>query len=71
MIMARAKSLGVRFGSKADMIAFPRDVRFAPESGHVQRNSAWAKGYEAVANCLASLEVRARTAGTIAWRPTS
>lgn len=28
-----------------------------------------APGYEAVANCLASPEVRARTAGLIAWRP--
>jgi DNA-binding transcriptional MerR regulator len=28
-----------------------------------------AGGYEAVATCLASPEVRARTAGTIAWRP--
>jgi hypothetical protein len=28
-----------------------------------------APGYEAVATCLASPEVRARTAGTIAWRP--
>ena len=26
-------------------------------------------GYEGVATCLASPEVRARTAGTIAWRP--
>jgi hypothetical protein len=26
-------------------------------------------GYEAVATCLASPEVRARTAGVIAWRP--
>lgn len=30
-----------------------------------------APGYEAVATCLASPEVRARTEGTIAWRPTS
>jgi DNA-binding transcriptional MerR regulator len=30
-----------------------------------------ATGYEAVATCLASPEVRARTAGIIAWRPTS
>jgi hypothetical protein len=28
-----------------------------------------APGYEAVASCLASPEVRARTAGVIAWRP--
>jgi hypothetical protein len=28
----------VRFGSKADMAASPRDVRFAPESGHVRCN---------------------------------
>jgi len=28
-----------------------------------------AQGYEAVATCLASPEVRARTAGMIAWRP--
>ncbi|MCC8975802.1 MerR family transcriptional regulator, partial [Bradyrhizobium sp. Cham227] len=28
-----------------------------------------AAGYEAVATCLASPEVRARTEGTIAWRP--
>src|SRR6185312_8838208 len=28
-----------------------------------------APGYEAVATCLASPEVRARTAGVIAWRP--
>jgi hypothetical protein len=28
-----------------------------------------AQGYEAVATCLASPEVRARTAGVIAWRP--
>lgn len=30
-----------------------------------------ATGYEAVATCLASPEVRARTEGIIAWRPTS
>ncbi len=30
---------------------------------------AGAPGYEAVASCLASPEVRARTAGVIAWRP--
>lgn len=30
-----------------------------------------APGYEAVATCLASPEVRARTEGTIAWRPPS
>lgn len=30
-----------------------------------------APGYEAVATCLASPAVRARTAGTIAWRPTA
>ncbi len=29
----------------------------------------WAPGYEAVATCLASPEVRARTEGVIAWRP--
>jgi hypothetical protein len=28
-----------------------------------------APGFEAVATCLASPEVRARTAGVIAWRP--
>ena len=28
-----------------------------------------APGYEAVATCLASPEVRARTEGVIAWRP--
>ncbi|MGH6807813.1 MAG: MerR family transcriptional regulator, partial [Ensifer adhaerens] len=28
-----------------------------------------APGYETVANCLASPEVRARTEGVIAWRP--
>jgi hypothetical protein len=28
-----------------------------------------ARGYEAVATCLASPEVRARTEGVIAWRP--
>ena len=28
-----------------------------------------APGYEAVASCLAPPEVRARTAGVIAWRP--
>jgi hypothetical protein len=28
-----------------------------------------AAGYEAVASCLASPEVRARTEGVIAWRP--
>jgi DNA-binding transcriptional MerR regulator len=38
-------------------------IRVAPYRG--------AKGYEAVATCLTSPEVRARTAGTIAWRPTS
>ena len=26
--------LHVRFGSKADMTALPRDVRFTPKSGH-------------------------------------
>jgi hypothetical protein len=30
-----------------------------------------ARGYEAVAICLASPEVRARTDGVIAWRPPS
>jgi hypothetical protein len=38
-------------------------IRVAPYRG--------ATDYEAVATCLASPEVRARTAGTIAWRPTS
>lgn len=37
-------------------------IRVAPHRG--------ATGYEAVATCLALPEVRARTAGTIAWRPT-
>jgi DNA-binding transcriptional MerR regulator len=37
--------------------------RVAPHRG--------ATGYEAVATCLASPEVRARTAGMIAWRPTA
>jgi DNA-binding transcriptional MerR regulator len=36
-------------------------TRVAPYSG--------APGYEAVATCLASPEVRARTAGVVAWRP--
>ncbi len=36
-------------------------TRVAPYSG--------APGYEAVATCLATPEVRARTAGVIAWRP--
>lgn len=36
-------------------------IRVAPYPG--------APGYEAVATCLASPEVRARTAGVIAWRP--
>jgi DNA-binding transcriptional MerR regulator len=36
-------------------------IRVAPYSG--------APGYEAVATCLASPEVRARTEGVIAWRP--
>ena len=36
-------------------------TRVAPYSG--------APGYEAVATCLASPEVRERTAGVIAWRP--
>jgi DNA-binding transcriptional MerR regulator len=36
-------------------------TRFAPYPG--------TPGYEAVATCLASPEVRARTAGMIAWRP--
>ena len=30
----------VRFGSKADMCSAQADVRFTPESGHVQCNSA-------------------------------
>jgi hypothetical protein len=30
---------------------------------------AGAPGYEAVASCLATPEVRARTEGVIAWRP--
>ena len=38
-------------------------IRVAPYPG--------APGYEAVATCLASPEVRARTAGLIAWRPKS
>jgi hypothetical protein len=29
------------------------------------------RGYEGVATCLASPEVRARTAGVIAWRPSA
>lgn len=37
-------------------------MRVAPYSG--------APGYEAVATCLASPEVRQRTAGVVAWRPT-
>lgn len=36
-------------------------IRVAPYPG--------APGYEAVATCLASPEVRARTAGVVAWRP--
>jgi hypothetical protein len=36
-------------------------TRVAPHPG--------APGYEAVSTCLASPEVRARTAGVIAWRP--
>jgi hypothetical protein len=36
-------------------------TRVAPYQG--------APGYEAVATCLASPEVRARTEGVIAWRP--
>lgn len=36
-------------------------IRVAPYPG--------APGYEAVVTCLASLEVRARTEGMIAWRP--
>jgi hypothetical protein len=28
-----------------------------------------ARGYEAVATCLATPEVRARTAGVVAWKP--
>jgi len=36
-------------------------IRVAPYWG--------APGYEAVATCLASPEVRARTEGVIAWRP--
>jgi hypothetical protein len=36
-------------------------MRVAPYPG--------APGYEAVASCLASPEVRARTEGVIAWRP--
>jgi hypothetical protein len=31
--------LNVRFGSKADIAACLSDVRFTPESGHVQCNS--------------------------------
>ena len=31
--------LNVRFGSKADMCSAQADVRFAPESGHVRRDS--------------------------------
>ena len=31
--------LNVRFGSKADMCSAQADVRFIPESGHVQCNS--------------------------------
>ncbi|MFQ3456480.1 MerR family transcriptional regulator [Bradyrhizobium sp. UFLA01-814] len=38
-----------------------RPIRVRPVPG--------AAGYEAVATCLASPEVRARTEGTIAWRP--
>ncbi len=38
-------------------------IRVAPFPG--------APGYEAVATCLASLEVRARTEGMIAWRPSA
>jgi hypothetical protein len=28
------KCLNVRFGSKADIVGYERDVRFTPESGH-------------------------------------
>jgi hypothetical protein len=37
---AHGKAANVRFGSKADMTPFKRDVRFTPESGHFGRRSA-------------------------------
>ena len=40
MILKEARD--VRFGSKADMCSARRHVRFTPESGHVQCNSACA-----------------------------
>jgi hypothetical protein len=34
------RSLNVRFGSKADILGALRDVRFTPESGHRDSESA-------------------------------
>lgn len=52
-------------GSETSIILCPANhcppTQVAPYPG--------APGYEAVATCLASPEVRARTTGTIAWRP--
>jgi hypothetical protein len=39
------------------------------DDGAAARARLDAPGYEAVATCLASPEVRARTEGVIAWRP--
>ena len=46
--------LNVRFGSKADMCAAKRHVRFTPESGHVRCKRAWAqKGtFDAIGSLL-------------------
>ena len=32
--VVKTRTVNVRFGSKADISACPRDVRFTPESGH-------------------------------------
>jgi hypothetical protein len=34
LLPAKCQSLNVRFGSKADIDAHPRNVRFTPKSGH-------------------------------------
>ena len=38
----RGRTANVRFGSKADISACPRDVRFAPKSGRGLAGAIWA-----------------------------
>jgi hypothetical protein len=63
----------VRFGSLADILVFSCDVRFAPNSGHVQCNSVcplWAKsghGYDIISFRTPLLNSGARSLPLILW----